>query len=257
VIAVSQALKDSMVELEIPVEKIKVIPNGVDLHKFCRIPKEKAHKKLDLPPDKRVILSVGSLIPLKGFDLLIKALKILFEELQEKDLYLVIVGAGNSREALEHLVSSLDLNGHVRLAGVVPHDELRLWYSAADLFCLASSREGWPCVLLESLACGTPVVATAVGGVPEIISSDKLGLLTERDERKIAAAIRAALKKRWQSHDLIEYAGEHAWERTALAVRHVFESVLSGRKSRLVWTALSRHPDSERTSKVTGNKYEG
>jgi glycosyltransferase involved in cell wall biosynthesis len=233
VIAVSQALKNSIVDLSIEGKKINVLPNGVDVHKFFRVPKEKARHQLGLPLTKKIILSVGSLIPLKGFDLLIKAIKILTEELGEQELYLVIVGGGNFRKNLESLVSSLRLDKYVRLVGVVPHDELRLWYSAADIFCLVSSREGWPCVLLESMACGTPVVATPVGGIPEVIPSERIGLLTQRDERKIAAAIRAALAMNWRPQDLIEYAGEHSWEHTAQAIRDLFETIL-GAKEELI-----------------------
>ena len=101
-------------------------------------------------------------------------------------------------------------------------------YSAADLFCLASSREGWPNVLLESLACGTPEVATSVGGIPEIICSDRIGLLTKQSEREVAEGVSLALKKSWLSDSIVQYAREHTWDRLARSVFHVFESVLDG-----------------------------
>jgi glycosyltransferase involved in cell wall biosynthesis len=119
------------------------------------------------------------------------------------------------------------------MVGPVAHDSLRFWYSGADVFCLASSREGWPNVILESLACGTPVVATSAGGIPEIIRSDALGLLTERDEASIAGAIYRALKKSWRADDLVAYARNHAWDHTSLAVLGVFQSIL-GRRNPLV-----------------------
>ena len=90
---------------------------------------------------------------------------------------------GKLQRELEQLIDSLGLGEHVYLAGAIPHQELYFWYSAADLFCLASSREGWPNVVLEALASGTPVVATDIWGIPEIICSDKLGILTKRSER--------------------------------------------------------------------------
>src|SRR5262249_40651191 len=210
--AVCQALKDAMVQLDIPGEKITVIPNGVDTRKFFPYPKEQARSTLGLPYDKRIILSVGGLIPRKGFDLLVKALKMLSTQLHQHDLYLVIVGEGESRPELEQLIAELDLDAQVRLVGSVSHQELYLWYSAADLFCLASSREGWPNVVLEALASGTPVVATDVWGVPEIICSDRLGILTKRDERELAAGIAAALKKSWQSDARVQYAKDQTWD---------------------------------------------
>jgi len=227
VIAVCQALKDAMIQLRIPEEKITVIPNGVDTKKFHPFSKEAARRKLQLPLNKRILLSVGGLIPRKGFDLLIKALKLLFEEWHERDLYLVIVGEGSSRRELEQLIDSLGLGEHVYLAGAIPHQELYFWYSAADLFCLASSREGWPNVVLEALASGTPVVATDIWGIPEIICSDKLGILTKRSERDLAAGIAAALQKSWQSDAIVQYAREQTWERVASSVLYTFQTVLA------------------------------
>jgi glycosyltransferase involved in cell wall biosynthesis len=228
VIAVCQALKEGIVWLGIPEEKIVVIPNGVDPAKFYPVQKEEAKKALGLPA-KRVILSVGHLTPNKGFDLLIKAVKILYTELDEKNLYLVIVGEGKYRKELERIISLLDLDKQVKLTGDIPHHELYRWYSAADLFCLASGEEGWPNVLLESLSCGTPVVATPVGGIPEIIASDKVGLLTERSEEAIAKTISSALKRPWEPEALVQYTKEHTWSRVADSVSNVFASVLNGK----------------------------
>jgi teichuronic acid biosynthesis glycosyltransferase TuaC len=225
VIAVSGALKETMMQLGTTEEKICVIPNGVDARKFYPIPKEDARKQLELPT-KRIMLSVGNLTANKGFNLLIGALKILIEEFYEKDLYLIIVGEGPLRKKLETQISSLRLDEHVKLVGRIPHQELYRWYSAADLFCLASAREGWPNVLLESLSCGTPVVATAVGGIPEIICSDEVGLLTIRNEKAIAEKIAFALKKPWHFSALLQYAEEHTWDRVALSLSRLFQSVL-------------------------------
>lgn len=231
VIVVSQALKEAIATLGTPEEKIFVVPNGVDSEKMRPAPKQEARLALSLPMDKRILLSVGNLTPNKGFDLVIKALKILLEEFREKDLYLVIVGEGQHRTVLQKLILLLNLQDHVFLAGPQPHDELYLWYSAADLFCLASTQEGWPNVILESIACGTPVVATPAGGIPEIVCSDKVGLLAQREESRYAEAIRGALKKSWRSDDLLEYAKTNSWERAALTVRQVFESILNGTQS--------------------------
>jgi glycosyltransferase involved in cell wall biosynthesis len=142
----------------------------------------------------------------------------------------MIVGEGLFRSKLEKLIATLNLQGRARLVGALPHNQLRLWYSAADLFCLVSHREGWPNVILESLACGTPVVATPAGGIPEILNSETLGLLTERDERKIADAIVAALGKKWISDQLVAHARNHSWNRAAADVLGVFQSALDSRK---------------------------
>ncbi len=229
VISVCQAFKDEMIRLGVPQDKISVIPNGVDPDKFYPISKADARKRLDLPMDKTILLSVGSLISIKGFDLLIRSLRILFDEFHQQNLYLVIVGEGRLKRDLERLTSSLKLEENVYLAGGVPHRELNYWYNAVDLFCLASSREGWPNVLMESLACGTPVVGTAVWGIPEIIQSEEIGFLVNRSERKLAEGIYDALKRPWRPDAIIQYARENTWNRVALSVHQVFESVLKGK----------------------------
>ncbi len=231
VIAVCQALKEAMIQLEIPGEKISVIPTGVDVRKFYPFSKQETRSKLGLPLNKKIILSVGHLTPNKGFDLLIRAVKILLDESPERDLKLVIVGEGFARKGLERLVSSYQLGERVRLIGAVPHQELYFWYSAADLFCLASKKEGWPNVLLESLACGTPVVATPVGGIPEIIGSNGIGLLATRNEQDISKTISIALKKQWNHDEIIQYARQHTWDKVALSVYDVFQSVLNSEPS--------------------------
>ena len=225
-ISVCQALKDEMIQLGIPAAKISVIPNGVDSSKFYPLSKEVAKRNLGIPTDKKLILSVGSLIPRKGFDLLIRAIKVLGDRYHKKDLFLAIVGEGKLRGDLEKLISSLNLDEHVFLVGAKPHQELYCWYNAADLFCLASSREGWPNVVMESLACGTPVVATEVWGVPEIIQSDKIGLLAKRSVPELAKAISLALQRQWNSPEIVEYVRENTWNRVAFSVCQVFKSVL-------------------------------
>lgn len=227
-IAVSQSLGEEILRLGISEKKLTVIPNGVDIEKFCPAPKEQARKKISLPLNNKIILSVGHLTSNKGFDLLVKALKILSGESREEDLRLVIVGEGSTRKELEQLISSLQLDGRVHLVGAIPHQELYLWYSAADLFCLASAKEGWPNVLLESLACGTPVVATDTGGIPEIIRSDTVGLLTKRNEEEFAKIISIALKTDWNRTEIIQYARQHTWDKVARSVYDVFQSALSG-----------------------------
>jgi glycosyltransferase involved in cell wall biosynthesis len=138
------------------------------------------------------------------------------------------VGEGDLHKELSRLISEYSLDAHVRLVGAVPHDQLNLWYSAADLFCLASRNEGWPNVVIESLACGTPVVATAVGGIPEIIRSEALGLLTESDDSQMAEKICQALGRTWKPKEIVCYAEQHTWENTARLVVRNFESAMNG-----------------------------
>jgi glycosyltransferase involved in cell wall biosynthesis len=225
IIAVADKLKRTMVELGIPESKITTIANGVNSKIFHPISQEMARKRLKLP-NKRIILSVGNLTSNKGFDLLIKSVEILRSQFGRRDIHLAIVGDGVGRTALAKMIRSMDLDGEISLVGSVNHSELPLWYSAADVFCLASKDEGWPNVIMESLACGTPVVATRVGGIPEIIDSKEIGYLVKRDESEIARAIQDSLQKAWRTEVIVGYARQHSWCDRAVALRHVFETVL-------------------------------
>ncbi len=209
VIAVSAALKDVMVKLGVPAEKIRVIGNGVDVGRFQPLDRRAARRQLKLPEDGPVIVSVGALIPNKGHQFLIRALAQLAPRYPGLRAYLL--GEGSYRAKLEALVSEAGMQERVFLVGSRPYEELHRWFSAADVSCLVSAREGWPNVLLESLACGTPVVATRVGGIPEVIVSPELGVLVEQDVPSIAAGLELALNKQWNRAALVRYAGRRTW----------------------------------------------
>jgi teichuronic acid biosynthesis glycosyltransferase TuaC len=226
VITVSRALQQVILGLGIPRKKISFVPNGVDPLKFYPVPKVKARNELGLPNERTLLLSVGGLTSVKNFELLIRAVKITIEEFGRKDLLLIIVGEGILRRNLERMIAAYDLTGHISLAGAVPHANLRLWYCAADLFCLVSKREGWPNVILESLACGTPVVASSVGGIVEMITSDTVGVLTEQNERAVADAIDLALKRNWKTDEIASYARQYSWQTAAISIVALFEFVL-------------------------------
>ncbi|MBN1559492.1 glycosyltransferase family 4 protein [candidate division KSB1 bacterium] len=225
IIAVSGALRQAMIDMGVDDDEIAVIPNGVDASTFHPLDRSAARAQLQLPSGK-IVLSVGALRPLKGFDIIIKAWRQLMDRWNGDALHLLIAGEGESRQELLALIRELSLEEHVRLIGAMPHNELNLYYNAADLFCLASSREGWPNVLMEALACGTPVVATKVGGIPEIITSPELGLFAARTPRDFSDVLEKALHKEWHREVLVEYAQTMTWERTAAQVVSLFESVV-------------------------------
>ena len=226
VVAVSQALKHIMTQLGIDERKISVIPNGVDMKYFKPMSKEEARKRLNAP-NKRIILAVGKLAPNKGFDLLLKALAHLVQDCHEKDLYVMIIGEGEHQSTLQQMIIALGLQEQARLVGGVPHAELPSWYSAADVFCLPSHREGWPNVLMEALACGRPVVATAVGGIPEMINSSDIGLLTRVDAKDIAKKLQMALNRVWSPEVIAQSVRNRSWECVADAILDVFQTVLN------------------------------
>jgi len=231
VITVSQALKDVTVRLGIPSDKVTVIPNGVNSEKFSPMPKVDARQKLGLPVGKRkVLVSVGHLTPNKGFDLLIKTLKRLSEKSYETTPLLIIVGGGAYSKVLERLTEDLGVTQWVRLVGATPHDQLIWYYNAADIVCLLSEREGWPNVILEALACGRPVVATQVGGIPEILTSPQVGRLVEREVEPLTQCLEQALQQEWNVSKIVEHAKAFSWPRTARSVGEVLNAVVSQEK---------------------------
>jgi teichuronic acid biosynthesis glycosyltransferase TuaC len=227
VIAVSRALRDAMVALGAAPDRISVIPNGVDTAKFHPIPAQSARAELGLPPGQ-ILVSVGNLVSNKGFDRLLRALQALqgSGERAASDLTLVVIGSGPEESRLKRLAIDLGLAPNVRFMGSISHDKLAPWYAAADCFCLATEREGWPNAVLESLACGTPVVATAVGGVPEIVRSESLGVLVGPTDADLSAGIRTALSRKWDRAEIARFGASHSWETAAASVFSTLEDAI-------------------------------
>jgi teichuronic acid biosynthesis glycosyltransferase TuaC len=223
-IAVCGALKDAMVELGAAPDKVRVIGNGVDLQRFWAVEPAEARKRLGLPETGRIIVAVGGLIPRKGFHYLIPA----FAQVAGDDpsLSLYIVGEGESRGLLETLSKKFGVAERVHLTGSRPNEELRYWFSAAEVSCLVSSREGWPNVLLESMACGTPVVATGTWGVPEVVVSPELGVIVEQTPESISKGISTALQKKWDRDAIRRYAESRTWDDVAAEVEDYLASCL-------------------------------
>lgn len=224
-IAVSEALAKAMRELGAPHGKIHVIPNGVDARKFRPGSRDAARARTGASPG-RLLLGVGHLTENKGFDRLLRAFRSLRNLGGYEDVHVAIVGEGVYRRELERMIGSLGLGDRVRLAGEVPHQELHDWYSSADLSCLFSRLEGWPNVVLESMACGTPVLATPVGGIPEIIGTRSVGALAEGDDETLGRAIASALDRAWDRGAIARFAAERTWEKAAVSVLSVLSSVV-------------------------------
>jgi glycosyltransferase involved in cell wall biosynthesis len=224
IVAVSEALRARLIALGIEASRIEVLQNGVDLELFAPGDRAAARRALGLDADGAVVLSVGQLIPQKGFELVIRAMARLPEAT------LAIVGEGPDAAALKRLAERTGSGGRVRFLGVMPQEGLAAAYDAADVLVLASAREGYPNVLLEALACGTPVVATAVGGVPEIVRDSVAGRLVEkRSPEALAGAIRDLLADPPARAATRAYAERFAWGPTTAGQLRLFKSVLDRR----------------------------
>jgi glycosyltransferase involved in cell wall biosynthesis len=218
-ITVCKALADELQNLGAEPAKIKVLRNGVDLTKFHPVPRDQARAALGWSSDP-YLLSVGNLVDNKGHHLIIEAL------LKLPAFKLVIVGAGPNRSSLGELARKLGLEERVHFAGVVPQPELARYYSAADISVLASEREGWANVLLESMACGTPVVATRIWGTPEVVASREAGrLTTERSAQAIAAAINELIADYPDRDRVRQYAAGFGWDSTSAGQLRLFRDI--------------------------------
>lgn len=224
IISVCQSLADVMILLGASKNKVAVIPNGIDPSIFHNIDYKKARQKLKLPVDQKILLSVGSLIERKGFHLLITAInKIKINNSLNFKFY--IIGEGKNERKLNNMIKKYELYDDVCLIGSIPNRDLNLWYNAANLFILGSSREGWPNVVNEALACGTPVVATNVDGIPDIITSDKLGIVVERDVDQFVSSITLAFEKEWDYDYIYRIGQKRTWENVAREVYSTFSSL--------------------------------
>ena len=222
VITVSRALKDALVRLGVPAEHVRVLRNGVDTDVFKPVEREAMRQRLGL--QRKTILSVGNLLEFKGHGVAISALSLLPE------CELVVIGEGPDLGDFETLVRENGLADRVRFLGSIPQAELRQYYGAADALVLASTREGWPNVLLEAMACGTPVVATDVGGVSEIIASAEAGIMIkERSPAAVARALRTLLANPPDRSATRRYAEEFGWEATTRGQLQLFRQILASR----------------------------
>ena len=174
VLSVSEDLKLHIVKLGINENKVIVVPNGVDTEKFRPMGKENARNLLNLPVDKNIVLFVGALRSIKGVDYLIEAAKNFVN--MNTELYMVGRDDGLKKKLLK-MAHELKITDLVKFIGPVNHEEIPLWVSASDILVLPSLSEGRPNVVLEALACEVPVVATDVGGIPELMINGETGYL--------------------------------------------------------------------------------
>lgn len=219
IITVCNALREELIVLGADPAKVVSLRNGVDLELFR--PVDRAAVRKELGVDGFTLLSVGNLVPVKGHELTIGALK----ELPEARL--MIAGSGPERERLEALAVQLQVTDRVRFLGPQPQAKLREYYNAADAMVLSSSREGWANVLLESMACGTPVVASKVWGTPEVVAHADAGvLMQERSERGVAAAVRA-LQAAYPAREATRrYAEGFSWDATTQGQLQLFGRII-------------------------------
>lgn len=139
---------------------------------------------------------------------------------------LFIIGGGEWEEKLKNLAQQLGVQGRVRFLGEVYQQQLSELYSCADALILASSREGWPNVLLESMACGTPVIATSVGACSEIVQASEAGVLcAERSAQGIVNAVNRLFSNYPDRAKTRQYAEKFSWDETTASLLELFSEI--------------------------------
>lgn len=221
IVTVSQALANKLARFGVPADRIEILPNGVDLESFQ--PHPDARLRLDLADADSVLLSAGHLLEAKGHHIAVEALTEL------PDAILLIVGEGPQESTLRLLAEKLGVARRVRFLGFVPHEKMAEIYSAADFTILASANEGMPNVLLESLACGTRVIATDVGGVGEVITAPNAGvMMASRNTNALVDSVCALTENRQDRNETRDFAQRFGWEDTIRRQVSLYERVVAG-----------------------------
>ena len=202
-LAVSGAMRRSMAKMGMDADKIRVHYTGVDLDTFEIA--DRAAAKATLGFNGPVVLCVGALIPRKGQDLLVRALPLL------PDVTLLLAGQGQYRRNIESLAQELGVDRRIGFLGSVPHHKLPRIFAAADVMALPSASEGLANAWVESLACGTPIVISDVGGARELLDRPEAGQIVAREPEAIAAAIRAILDNPPEQEKVREAALRFTW----------------------------------------------
>ena len=217
-VAVSGSLAEHLKQLGAPGSKISVLRNGVDLKLFAAGDRAALRKELNLRGP--LLLSVGHLVMDKGHQLVIEALR------QLPDSRLVIIGDGPMRGHLQALAAQLGVADRITWTGTIDQPTLVKYYGAADVTVLASKEEGMPNVLLESMACGTPVVSADVGGAREVVDTVESGILLEqRTAQAIVDAVRKLMARPLSSAAVRRYAERFSWTATTDGLLSLFERV--------------------------------
>lgn len=224
----SQQMFDKCISMGVSRKNLAVIPNGIDIVKFNIFHPSLSRERLNVDPDVKMVLFVGSLVPVKNVENLIIAFSMLVEDITTPDAILYVIGGGFLEKALKALTAKLRLQSYVIFIGPVLHDDLPYWMNAADCLCLPSLSEGHPNVMMESLACGTPVVGSRVGSIPDFIGEklDNGYLLESTSAKDIASNLNKVLSYKYSRHKVRETVNNYSWGKSALQYFSELKSLL-------------------------------
>jgi glycosyltransferase involved in cell wall biosynthesis len=209
VLCASAALRERLVGAGADAERTEVVYNGIDAQKFQRTDRRAARARLGLPHDAPLLLFVGNLKLAKGCADVLEAF--IHIAPLHPGLQLAFVGDGPARAALEQRATQAGVSARTRFAGRTDHAALPDWFAASQLLCLPSHNEGVPNVVLEAMACGVPVVATRVGGIPEVLPAFAGLLVPAHDSQALQAALATALATPWDAERISAHGHTFSW----------------------------------------------
>ncbi len=224
VTVVSEALGKKVEEYGISKEKIRFIPNGVNIHNFFPRDKVECRKKLAILKDAKVILFVGQIIPVKGITTLLEAVLMLKERAMH--FKIVMIGNGQLLRDVDAFIEKHNLSGIFTLLGEIPQEELPDYLGASDVLCLPSIREGRPNVVIEAIASGRPVVASNVGGVPELVDDFTGILVPPQNPEALADSLIEALQRTWDAGSIRNQLKVGDWETSTKQYESFFTELL-------------------------------
>jgi len=231
VVTVSGDLRAKAVSMGASPQKTRAIINGCDLSVFHVLNRLEARQKLHVDPAAEAVVYIGRMDVKKGLRELVEAAASLHDE--RPNLHVYLVGEGPDRTIIESDIQARNAAGYIHALQSCAPDDVAVWMAAADLVTLPSYMEGCPNVVLEALACGRPVVATNVGGIPEILSDDSGLLVPPRDPVALAQALASVLDKSWDAA-AISTRGSRSWNAVAAELLEIFESLVPARSTRSI-----------------------
>jgi glycosyltransferase involved in cell wall biosynthesis len=225
-VTVSEDLRQQALAMGARPQASRSILNGCDLSVFHVRDSAEARRQLNLAADAQIVLYIGRMDLRKGLRELVEASTKIYPT--HPNLQVYMVGEGPDRPLIMQAIESAGAAGYIHTMPPCKPDDVALWMAAANLVTLPSYMEGCPNVVLEALACGRPVVATCVGGIPEIMSDSCGRLIPPRDATALAQALDAVLSANWDAASISRHRSR-SWSAVARELLDVFESVASPR----------------------------